>query len=77
MRKVKTLQQRVRNILEDWLEYYRRATGTSPLLFSLPKHHVFQSESLLGAVQSLGGTIEVLVVLSKKLFFSPGLVRRL
>lgn len=54
-RKVKMLQQRVRSILEDWLEYYRRATGTSHLLFCLfylPKCHVFQSKSLLGAVQS-------------------------
>lgn len=28
-RKVKMLQQRARSIAEDWLEYYRKATGTS------------------------------------------------
>lgn len=32
-RKVKRLQQRVQNILGDWLDYYRRATGISHLSF--------------------------------------------
>lgn len=29
-RNVKRLQQRAQNILDDWLDYYRRATGISP-----------------------------------------------
>lgn len=59
-RKVKRLQQRVQNILDDWLDYYRRATGISPLSFCLlhaPKRRVSQpfSATLRGPEGLSGG----------------------
>lgn len=85
-RKVKMLQQRARSIAEDWLEYYRKATGTSFLSsgsgLGLIHPNVMFFSPFRGSPGGEGGittgTIEFLVEsLSKTLLSSPSLARQL